>query len=73
MIEDKTVQLRMYVWSALSAQSGDRSGKVANPARGQLNRENVFSLCPRSRWKNWFHETVSTVPSRVSLFILCTP
>ena len=27
-----------------SKRSMDQSGKVANPARGQLNRENVYSL-----------------------------
>ena len=35
------------VWSALSAQYGvDQAGKVANPARGQLNREMDISLSP---------------------------
>ena len=30
----------MYVWSHIHiAKSMDQSGKVANPARGQLNRE----------------------------------
>ena len=44
----------------------DQPGKVANPARGQLNREmNIFlpSLAPEI----WSRETGSTVPSRVSL------
>ena len=27
----------------------DQPGKVANPARGQLNRETVFFPCPSSR------------------------
>ena len=40
------------------SKSKDQPGKVANPARGQLNRENV-----------WSRYTVSAVPSRVSLFI----
>ena len=48
----------------------DQPGKVANPARGQLNRENEYfpvrvSLCLRI----WSRETVSAVPSRVSLLI----
>ena len=44
----------------------DRPGKVANPARGQLNRENNTPLSP---CVPWFRETGSAVPSRVSLFI----
>ena len=38
------------IWSSHIArvQSKDQPGKVANPARGQLNRENKFP-CPRSR------------------------
>ena len=48
----------------------DQSGKVANPARGQLNRgENDFLPCLRSRLKIWSRETVSAVLSRVSLLI----
>ena len=46
----------------------DQPGKVANPARGQLNRENVFT-CPRLCLKIWSRETGSAVPSRVSLLI----
>ena len=45
-------------------------GKVANPARGQLNRKNEYSpVCPRSCLTNWSRETVSAIPSRVSLLI----
>ena len=47
----------------------NQPGKVANPARGQLNRENVFFPCPRSRLRIWSRETGSAVPSRVSLII----
>ena len=43
-------------------------GKVANPGRGQLNRENVFP-CLRSRLRIWSRETGSAVLSRVSLLI----
>ena len=46
----------------------DQPGKVANPARGQLNRENEYSpgcKCLRI----WSRETGSAVPSRVSLLI----
>ena len=35
----------MYVWSSHTA-STDQPGKVANPARGQLNRENEYSPVP---------------------------
>ena len=30
----------MYVWSHTYSKIIDQTGKVANPARGQLNREN---------------------------------
>ena len=30
----------LYVWSSHTAEYMDQPGKVANPARGQLNREN---------------------------------
>ena len=46
----------------------DQSGKVANPARGQLNREINFRS-PRSRLRIWSRETGSAVPFRVSLII----
>ena len=46
----------------------DQPGKVANPARGQLNREKIFS-CPRACLIIWSRETGSAVPSRVSLLI----
>ena len=41
----------MYVWPSHiaeygSPQSMDQPGKVANPARGQLNRENNIPLSP---------------------------
>ena len=51
------------------SKSMDQPGKVANPARGQLNRQNVFFLSPRSRLRIWYRETGSAVPSRVSLLI----
>ena len=46
----------------------DQPGKVANPARGQLNRKKIFP-CPRAYLKIWPRETGSAVPSRVSLSI----
>ena len=36
--------LIQYVWQ--SQQSMDQPGKVANPARGQLNRKNEYSPVP---------------------------
>ena len=47
----------------------DQPGKVANPARVQLNMEKVFFLCSRSRLIIWFCETGSTAPSRASLLV----
>ena len=44
----------------------DQPGKVANPARGQLNRENEYL---RSHLRIWSRETGLAVPSRVSLLI----
>ena len=46
----------------------DRPDKVANPARGQLNRENEIFPSPFAP-ENWSRETGSAVPSRVSLLI----
>ena len=36
----------MYVFMYVCNQSMDQPGKVANPARGQLNRENEYSPVP---------------------------
>ena len=47
----------------------DKPGMVANPARGQLNRENIFFLSPCSRLRIWSRETGLAAPSRVSLLI----
>ena len=47
----------------------DQPGEVANPARGQLNRENEYSSVRVSCLRIWSRETVSAVPSRVSLLI----
>ena len=51
------------------SKSKDQPGKVANPARGQLNRENIFFswLSPFALIENWSRETGSAVPSRASL------
>ena len=50
----------------------DQPGKVANPARGQLNSEKCFFPCPCLRLRIRSRETGSAVPSRVSLIILYT-
>ena len=48
----------------------DQPGEVANPARGQLNRENyLFPGRPRSHLRIWSREMGSAVPSRVGLLI----
>ena len=37
----------MYVVIAITYSKGkDQPGKIANPARGQLNRENIFFPVP---------------------------
>ena len=39
----------MYVCMVITySKSKDQPGKVANPARGQLNRENCYFPCPHS-------------------------
>ena len=50
----------------------DQPGKVANPARDQLNREKLIFPCPRTRLIIWSRETGSAVPSLVSLLIFHT-
>ena len=53
-----------------SKSNKDQPGKVASPARGQLNRENEYSpVRVRSCLRIWSRETGSAVPSRVSLLI----
>ena len=51
------------------SKSVDQPGKTANPAHGQLNRENNHFPVPRSRLRIWSRETGLAVPSRVSLLI----
>ena len=56
--------------SGLTRWRMDQPGKVANPARGQLNRENeYFPIRARARLKISSRKTGSAVPSRVSLLI----
>ena len=60
----------MYVWShIIYSKSMDQPGKVASPARGQLNRKKIIFPCPRSCLTIWSRETGSAVPSPVSLLI----
>ena len=48
----------------------DQPGKVANPDRGRLNRENeYFPVHVRSRLRIWSRKMGSEVPSRVSLLV----
>ena len=47
----------------------DQPGKVANPARGQLNRENEYFPVPVRGLRIWSRETDSAGPSRVRLLI----
>ena len=56
------------MYGHIHSKSMDQPGKVAHPARGQLNRE-IFFPCPRSCLRIWSRETASAVPSRVSLLI----
>ena len=53
-------------------QSVDHPGMVANPARGQLNRENYLFPCPHLHLRIWSRQTGSAVQSRVSPVILDT-
>ena len=55
--------------SHIHSKRQDQPGKVAHPARGQLNRENEYFSVPGSRLTIWSRETGSAVPSRVSLLI----
>ena len=45
---DQTRQRGMYVCMVITWQSMDQPGKVANPARGQLHRENEYFPVPVS-------------------------
>ena len=52
------------------SKSMDRPGKVANPARGQLNGKIEYFLDRvRSRLRIWSRETGLAAPSHVSLLI----
>ena len=53
------VSVCLYVCMVITYSEGkDQAGKVANPARGQLNREKYFR-CPRSRLRIKSRETGS--------------
>ena len=68
-----TVYVCMYVCMVITySKRKDQPGKVANSARGQLNRENEHFSVPVSRQRIWPRETGSAVPSLVSLLILHT-
>ena len=59
----------MYVWSSHIA---GLTVKIANPARGQLNRENYIFPVPVRAWEFGRSGTGSAVPSSVSPLILHT-
>ena len=64
--------MSMYVCSMYGhhiQQSMDQSGKVANPARGQLKQVKLLFPCPRACLRIWSREKGSAVPTRVSLLI----
>ena len=50
----------------------DQPSKVANPARGQLNRENEHFPVPFAPENLVSRDVVAAVPSRVSLLIFDT-
>ena len=53
----------MYsITEGFSPKSMDQPGKLANPARGQLNRENEYSPVPVRAWE--FGLTGRVQPSR---------
>ena len=59
----------MYGMIIIYIKGEDQPGEAANPARSQVNRENEYFPCPRSRLRIWSRKTGSAVPSRVSLLI----
>ena len=68
---ENEVSLQMHPWYVHGhhitySKSKYQPGKIANPARGQLNINISLS---RWRLRIWSRETVSAVPSRVSLLI----
>ena len=66
----RLLSIKMYECMVITySKSMDQPGKVASPARGQLNRGNECFPCPRWRLRIWSRETGSTVPSCVSLLI----
>ena len=67
------IYIIIHSWSALSEEFGSTGIIIVdNPARGQLNKENVFFPCPRSFLRIYSSEIGSAVPSRVSPLVLHT-
>ena len=60
------------VITCIVAEYGSIEYKVANPARGQRNREKEYSPVPCTPLEIWSRETDSSFTSRVSLLILHT-
>ena len=67
--EKKERKSPLYLYGHTYSMSRDQPGKVADPSRGQLNREKFIFPCPRSCLRIWSRETGSVIPSRVSLLI----
>ena len=46
-----SVYIRPYMYGHVYSKSMDQPGKVANPARGQLNRENEYFPVRDRAWE----------------------
>ena len=57
------------MYSDTYSKSMEHPGKVANPDRGQLNKEEKENPSSRSCVGIWSRETSSAVPSRINLLI----
>ena len=68
--KDTTLEIQFVQHVITYSESMDQRGKVANPARGQLNRETfIIFPCLCSRLRIWPRDMGSAVSSRVSLLI----
>ena len=63
------VRMYEYIYRNHIYQNGNQPYMFANPARGQLNMDNIFFPVPSIIWSR---ETSSTVPSRVIPLVLHT-
>ena len=69
MYGDEMLHVTQYIIVYLVQESrlGIKRYMVANPVRGQLDRDFFFFLSARSRLRIWSSEAGSAFPSRVSL------